>query len=100
MKKVYVIFSEHVDHGTIFTDIIHICATEDLAVEMANAYIGDMIHDALKGPNGKDIINPDLGRYYNAKDLEFGVTYLEFGDINDPYDTYSITIEAAELKEE
>ena len=103
MKKVYVLISEHEIGDKKFTDIVHICMDEDLAVEYANSYVNDAIHDSLREEHkGFVWVERQEGKYYSKEELYRGCCYLAYGDhdTDSIIESYSITMEEHDLKED
>lgn len=103
MKKVYVLVLEHETGNEKFTDILHICNDEDLAVEYANSYVNDAIHDSLREDHkGFVWIERQAGKYYNKEELYRGCCFLAYGDhdTDSIIESYSITMEECEVKED
>lgn len=103
MKKVYVLVLEHEIRDKKFTDIVHICTDEDLAVEYANSYVNDAIHDSLREEHkGFVWVERQEGKYYSKEELYRGCCFLAYGDHNTDsiIESYSITIEEQDLKED
>lgn len=103
MKKVYVLVLEHITGYEKFTDILHICNDEDLAVEYANSYVNDAIHDSLREEHkGFVWIERQGGKYYNKEELYRGCCFLAYGDheTDTIIESYSITMEECELRED
>ena len=50
MDKVYLVFAIYEDkkNSESYTRVVHVCKDKDLAVEYANKYVNDDIHDFLK----------------------------------------------------
>lgn len=99
MQKVYVVIQEYMnEYDEVFTDIIHICNSLDLAVEKSNEFIQDAIRDYMNDFDGKfDFSNK--GRYFSKNELfnEDGVNYLE-GEYIQEY--HNLRIEEYEVKED
>lgn len=103
MKKVYVLVLEHETGNKKFTDIIHICTDEDLAVEYANSYVTDAIHDFLHEEHQGFVWVEKLeGRYYSKEELYRGCCYLAYGShkTDSIIESYSIIMEEHDLKED
>ena len=103
MKKVYVLVLEHEIERIKFTDILHICTDEDLAVEYANSYVNDAIHDSLREEHrGFVWVERQEGKYYNKEELYRGCCFLAYGDhdTDSIIESYSITMEEHDLKED
>ena len=103
MNKVYVLILEHETGDEKFTDILHICNDEDLAVEYANSYVNNAIHDSLREEhNGFVWVERQEGKYYNKEELYRGCCFLAYGcHVTDSIiESYSITMEAHDLKED
>lgn len=103
MKKVYVLVLEHEIRDKKFTDIVHICTDEDLAVEYANSYVNDAIHDSLREEHkGFVWVERQEGKYYSKEELYRGCCFLAYGDHNTDsiIESYSITMEEHDLKED
>jgi len=109
MKKVYLVIRKYIDmYDDVYTDIIHICDSLELAVEKTNDYITDSINDALSKKHSDDFVvdteRTNISTYYNDKDLmrPCGVSYLYIKD--EDFDAlteiYYIKIEEHELKED
>ena len=105
MQKVYLVFVEHYDHGSTFTDVVHVCQDADLAVKYANNYISDTTKDAKEE-------NLWFGRKSFTKKELFGgfwccyLATVEY-DINKDIEivdrigeTYSIKIKEYEVRED
>jgi hypothetical protein len=99
MQKVYVVIQEYMnEYDEVFTDIIHICNSLDLAVEKSNEFIQDAIRDYMNDFDGRfDFITK--GRYFSKNELfsEDGVNYLE-GKYNQEY--HNLRIEEYEVRED
>lgn len=103
MKKVYVLVLEHEIRDKKFTDIVHICTDEDLAVEYANSFVNDSIHMSLcEEHTGFVWVERNEGKYYNKEELYRGCCYLAYGDhdTDSIIESYSITMEEHDLKED
>jgi len=104
MKKVYVLVLEHGKTGDEkFTDILHICNDEDLAVEYANSYVNDAIHDSLcEEHDGFVWVKRPEGKYYSKEELYRGCCFLAYGDHEKDsiIEFYNITMEEHDLKED
>jgi hypothetical protein len=103
MKKVYVLFVEHEIGHEKFTDILQICNDEDLAVEYANSFVNDSIHDSLREEHDGFVwVERQEGKYYNKEELYRGCCYLAYGDhkTDSIIESYSITMEECEVKED
>ena len=100
MKKVYVIIREYVDESDEkFTDIIHICNDENLAVEKANEYIVCSYDDIWMMPHKAVWV---AGKYYSKDELmnDRGVCYLSFEKDDIVISYYGLKIKEYELKED
>ena len=107
MKKVYLVVNIRTDYTAkeTYTDIVHVCADEDLAVEKSNEYVNDIIHEALRGSHDeyvwveaqKDSVT---GKYYSKDELLRGRCYLGLALDDRIVKTYTIRIEEHELKED
>ena len=104
MKKVYTVvrIMQKVENGEVQwteSDIIHICKDRDLAVEYANSYVNDSVHDALKNADPDYPIvyldSDKLGRYLTESELSNGAIYIS--DMKNG-ERYKIKIEEYELK--
>ena len=107
MKKVYVISNTYLDSDyETHTDIIHICADLDLAVEKANEYIIDSISDATSQDFGmfriRVVADFQPLKYYTKDELLHSVRYLTLRDaeFNTEIETYDLSITEYELKED
>ena len=108
MKKVYLVMGIMEDYvnNEKYTDIIHICIDEDLAVEKANEYISGAIRDSLhEEHNGFVWVErqeQSVGKYYSKDELYRGGCYLAYGshETDSIIESYSIKIEEHELKED
>lgn len=110
MQKVYLVITEHEkfnERNERFTDIVHICNDIDLAVEYANSYVNDAIHDSLreehKGFVWVERQEQSVGKYYSKDELLNGDNcYLAYGDhdTDSIIESYSIKIEEHEVKED
>lgn len=103
MNKVYLVIN-HCDKHPInesYTDIVHICNDSDLAVEYANSFVNDFIHDSLrKEYKGCVWIEKPEGKYYTKSELFHGVCYLGFAIDDSIVESYDIKIEEYEVKED
>ncbi|MBP5597860.1 MAG: hypothetical protein J6Y02_21005 [Pseudobutyrivibrio sp.] len=108
MKKVYLVIEEREYPGstTKYTNIVHICTDEDLAVEYANSYINDVIHDSLREEHTGFVWverqEQSVGKYYSKDELYRGGCYLAYGshETDSIIESYSIKIEEHEVKED
>lgn len=106
MKKVYLVIN-HCDKNSInetYTDIVHICTDVDLAVEYANSFVNDFIHDSLrqehKGYVWIEACKRSAGKYYSKEELFEGRCYLGFAVDDNIIESYDIKIEEHDLKED
>lgn len=106
MQKVYLVINrrDYDREPETYTDIVHVCNDADLAVEYANEFIKDFIHDALrkdhKGRVWIEAAEKSVGKYYTKDELFEGRCYLGF-EINDNIvESYDIKIEEYEVKED
>ena len=104
MQKVYVVIQEYMnEYEEVFTDIIHICNSLDLAVEKSNEFIQDAIRDYMRDYDDKfDFSNK--GRYFSKNELfsEDGVNYLVSNMSQGEYaqEYHNLRIEEFEVRED